>query len=219
VLDDFWRWAKQKEAREKELEKEVKKLKEEMKKEQIEKNVLYENIKKAGGAVSEKMRQKMLQDALSPNYSKPQMDRMLYGKKTHWTSEDITSAISLYGMGSRNYRAARNMRGVFLPSVSCLKRFAANLALKPGPLKEVYFMQILYLFHVMLLILYLKVYIFIKVIQLMGIKSKSMTKLEKVAVVCFDEMKVAQRIEYDRAGDVVIGPCRYVQVYVKPLKN
>ena len=51
-----------------------------------------------------------------------------------------------------------------------------------------------------------------EVIAMMKERGKTMTDMDRLAVICFDERKVNGRVCYDRQMDAVFGPCKQLMV-------
>uniref|UniRef100_Q7M4J6 P element homolog (Lu-P1 element) n=1 Tax=Lucilia cuprina TaxID=7375 RepID=Q7M4J6_LUCCU len=104
-------------------------------------------------------------------------------KKIVWKSPDISSAICLHAAGPRAYNHLK--KGFPLPHVSTLQRWCQKVDVHEGLLKtSLGFMQ----------------------------QATYLSQDEKICVLAFDEMKVAETFEYDCTNDVVRQPAKYVQV-------
>jgi len=124
--------------------------------------------------------------ALNKRFSKPQVDRMLYDKNTHWTYEDYGSAIVLLGLGKKSYNYMRSHYDLPFPCVSSVKRYLSTIRFEPGMLEIV--------------------------INLLEYVGQSMSELERQSALTFDEMHIHQTCCYDATRDQVYGPSRQVQV-------
>lgn len=91
-------------------------------------------------------------------------------KKIRWSSEDISSAISLQCVSPKAYRYLSKKLNFPLPSLSTLCRRTQVMTLRPGFIDDVF--------------------------SVMKGKSKNMTDLEKITIISFDEMYLHNRIEY-----------------------
>jgi len=123
---------------------------------------------------------------MEKRFSKAQIDRILYDKRTSWSSDDFAAAILMLGVSSDGYNYMRNHYEYPLPCVTVVKKHLANLTFEPGMLKQV--------------------------LTLMEYVSSSLTKMEKFIVISYDEMYVDSRCCYDEKQDQVYGPCKQVQV-------
>lgn len=106
-----------------------------------------------------------------------QRKRILTGKQTHWQEEDISMAMSLHSAGSKAYKLLLK-RGVPLPDVRTLKRYAASIHIQPGFLEPV----------------------------LSVLAENTESDLAKYCVLSFDEVKVRQCYEYDASRKRVLRP-------------
>lgn len=104
-------------------------------------------------------------------------------KRIHWNWEDISYGISLHSTGPRAYRKLYN-DNFPLPSVNTLNRWARKLQFREG--------------------------LQTNLIKLM--KEEDLSPIEKICVICFDEMKVKFTYEYDPSNDCIRPPANYVQV-------
>ena len=100
-----------------------------------------------------------LEENFSKLFSKTQIRRLSTRFRAHWSNDDISSAMTLYSAGSREYRLLRK-RGFPLPAPSTLGFFSSLVQIIPGCLKVV----------------------------LPIIQRNLMTPMDGVCVLCFDEM-------------------------------
>ncbi|KAH8346927.1 hypothetical protein KR059_002985, partial [Drosophila kikkawai] len=107
------------------------------------------------------------------------------GKRAVFNAADMSEAICLHTAGPRAYRHLYK-KGFPLPCRSTLYNWLAEVKITPGTLDIV--------------------------IDLMG--NEDMPEVDKLCVLCFDEMKVAAAYEYDSSADVVLEPSNYVQVAI-----
>lgn len=124
--------------------------------------------------------------AMQNNLTPAQIDRLLYNKRTQWSSQDYESAIILLGISSKGYQYTRLHYKYPLPCVSAVKRYLSKIHFEPGELNLVF--------------------------ALMEYLGATLSEIEKFVIVTFDEMYLRKVCAYDPKNDVVIGPCNQVQV-------
>lgn len=110
-------------------------------------------------------------------------------KKTKWCSEDIASAISLRSISPKAYRFVRNSMKIPLPAMSTLKNWARKFDVMPGILNDV--------------------------LAIMKHKAGSLTELERMTVLTFDEFYISNDVAINRKDEEVIGPhktCQFIMV-------
>jgi len=123
----------------------------------------------------EKMRiAKKIEEILRQSFTPGQMKMFMKpgAKKTHWTAEDICAAISLRSVSPKAYRYLRNVRKIPLPALSTLRKWVANFNLEEGILQDV--------------------------LRIMHSKSQGMSALEKITVLCFDEISVSEQVGIEK---------------------
>lgn len=124
-----------------------------------------------------------LKDVLTAN----QIDMALgIKKRVNWSDDDISKAFALRYFSLNCYNYLRTKANYPLPSNNTLLKWSAMLEIKRG--------------------------FFNKVLNIMDICGRSMTELERVCVIEFDEMSVAKTVEYDQKADKVVGPHKNMQV-------
>lgn len=159
---------------------------------QREKQDLAQQIEFAGGAVSEKAKDKIIREALQPYFSKSQVDRLLLKKQTHWSEEDLNNSILLLCLSVRVYQVLRFKYKYPLPSITCVKKYLTNLHCGPG--------------------------LMVPTLKLMEARAASTSKLQKLLVISFDEVKIHSNCCYYAKQDRVLGPYNNAQVvFVRPL--
>jgi len=139
----------------------------------------------------EKMRiAKKIEEILRQSFTPGQMKMFMKpgAKKTHWTAEDICAAISLRSVSPKAYRYLRNVRKIPLPALSTLRKWVANFNLEEGILQDV--------------------------LRIMHSKGQGMSALEKITVLCFDEISVSKQVGIEKRREQVIGPASKCQVMV-----
>lgn len=107
-------------------------------------------------------------------------------KKVTWTSQELSNAFTIRYFSKCCYIYLRKTLKYSLPGISTLQKWASNIDLRHGLLHDVF--------------------------QIMKIGGETMTRIEKVVILSFDEMKVDSLYEYDQKNDEVIGPHSYMQV-------
>lgn len=107
-------------------------------------------------------------------------------KQVKWCSDDISSAMSLHSVSARAYRFIRKTMKVPLPSVSTLRNWAQKFDVTPGILNGV--------------------------LRIMKLKGESMTVLERLTVLSYDEVYISNDIAINRRDEQIIGPHKTTQV-------
>lgn len=133
---------------------------------------------------------KSVQEILSTCFTPGQIKMLLnpMQKKTRWSSEDIASAISLRSVSPKAYRYLKKTRKIPLPGMSTLRRWVGSFKIDEGILDDV--------------------------LLIMKHKGESMTDVEKITVICFDEIHLSNQIAIERRSERVIGPHKKCQVVV-----
>jgi hypothetical protein len=152
-----------------------------------ERELLNEQIEKAGGALNETVREQIVRDALEKYFTKPQLDRLLLQKNTHWTQKDFCDAMMLLCLSARAYRCLREKLSMPFPSISSVQKFLSLLHCVPGLL--------------------------IAVIKLLESQSFSLSPKEKLLAVNFDEVKIAGVACYYQKEDRVFVNMDSAQVF------
>lgn len=107
-------------------------------------------------------------------------------KMTCWSLQDILAAISLKSVSPKANRYLRKTNQIPLLAMSTLRRWIANFNIDEGILKDV--------------------------LLIMKSKSRSMTEMERVTVLCFDEIHLSNLIQIERKKERAIGPYKKCQV-------
>lgn len=105
---------------------------------------------------------------------------------SEWSDDDIASVLTLRSLSPRCYRYLRLQKHWPLPCETTLKESARRFYCEPGILSAV--------------------------LQLMHSKGDSVSPLEKLTVISFDEMFIKKEWSYDKAMDVFYKPYERVQV-------
>lgn len=126
-----------------------------------------------------------LDKSLSKIFTETQIKILKSGKRSEFNSCDISAAICLHKSGPRAYRHLHK-KGFPLPSRPTLYRWLSNVNIKSGTLDVV--------------------------IDLMG--NEQMDEIDKLSVLTFREIKVADAFEYDSAENIVYDPNCYVQLAI-----
>jgi hypothetical protein len=125
-------------------------------------------------------------NAMKKFFTKNQMDLLLKRRKrVNWTSEEAASAFTLRYYSKKSYLYVKSTLQFPLPGLSSLRRWASKLKITNGILTNI-----------------------LKFMQLAG---ESMNDFEKTVVLCFDEVKVKNVLEYDVGNDRILGPHNYMQ--------
>lgn len=104
-------------------------------------------------------------------------------KRPKWSSEDIANAIAIHAAGPRAYRLLLRKQYP-LPAVITLKKWCSKIEVYPG------------IIHPVLDIM----------------KNVDMKQIDKICVLSFDEMKIKEKIVYDKRKDETLKAAKYVQV-------
>lgn len=161
------------------LKKTVKKQKSEITKIHLARMKLNLRVRAAKGADTKIGREKLIRQALDGVLTKAQMDRVLLGKKSHWSPDDIMTSTVLLSHSSRAYRFLREEMKMPLPAISTIKAHVAKLPVETGILKAA--------------------------ILLMSARAKCMSELHRVCSLSFDEMHICGDFVYDSKEDKVLG--------------
>lgn len=122
-------------------------------------------------------------------FSQTQIRAILDNKVVkQWSDEDIAAAFTMRSISAKFYEYLRTVKGIPLPSRSTLNARAKNFPCEPGILKSV--------------------------LALMKAKSDTMTEMEKVAVMSFDEMAIVSEWNYDKGSDTLYKPHKRVLVFM-----
>lgn len=125
-----------------------------------------------------------LMNTMGRIFTKGQLKKMERpSKRMRWSEEDISNAITVHAAGPRSYRLLLK-KGFPFPAVITLKKWCAKIELYPGIINCV-----------------LKI-----------IKKVEMEPFDKICVLSFDEMKVKEKICYDKKKDETLKAAKYVQV-------
>lgn len=109
--------------------------------------------------------------------TKSQLKR-IDGHRVNWKTEDIVRALSVRSIGLKAYETARQSWKIPLPSLSTLRRWAANFSCNEGILQDV--------------------------ISVMKNEAESMKTWQRICAVSFDEMSVASDVVYDKKLDKLV---------------
>lgn len=128
-----------------------------------------------------------VKELFSKQFTQNQLDIIMKKKRVvRWTSRELAHAFSLRCFSEKGYLYLRETLNYPLPRISTLQRWAASVNMRKGLLYEM--------------------------LSFMFIMGESLSALEKVTVLSFDEMKITSLYEYDPEKDEVIGPFSYMQV-------
>ena len=104
-----------------------------------------------------------------------------------WSSEDITSAISLRSLSPKAYRYLREIKKIPLPCETTLQNWCATFNILPGVLKDV--------------------------LDIMKDKGHNLCTTEKLTVLTFDELYVSNKVDLERKEQKIYGPhktCHFI---------
>lgn len=126
-----------------------------------------------------------LEEKLLGIFTKGQIAKLKAGiKRTKWTEEDITQAITLYATSAKLYKLLHRKQFP-LPAVRTLQAWGQKVHITPGLLGPVF--------------------------KLLS-ASTHMTEIDKICVLSFDEAKIRKSYCYDKTSDTTLAPANYVQV-------
>lgn len=152
----------------------------------VEKMKLREAIEAAGGAISVKARDEIVRNALKNVFSPAQLDRILLNKKTHWSPNDYSMAISFLCQSGRAYRFAREVLKIPLPAASTVRAQIAKFPLEEGLARFA--------------------------LDIMKAKGRCMTRLDRLTALTFDEIHISSNMVFDPVTEKVLGPFNKTQV-------
>lgn len=133
-----------------------------------------------------------LKNMLSSVLTSNQVDLILNKKdKVKWTSEEMSTALTLRYLSKATYIFLRDKLNFPLPALATLQRHASTIELKGGIIKDV--------------------------LSFMKVSCAAMKDLYKVSVLQIDEIKVKTLYEYDSIQDELIGP--YSTMYIISAKG
>lgn len=133
-----------------------------------------------------------LKSMLSSVLTSNQVDLILNKKdKVKWTSEEMSTALTLRYLSKATYIFLRDKLNFPLPALATLQRHASTIELKGGIIKDV--------------------------LSFMKVSCAAMKDLYKVSVLQIDEIKVKTLYEYDSIQDELIGP--YSTMYIISAKG
>lgn len=104
-------------------------------------------------------------------------------KRLNWSTEDISNGIAIHAAGPRAYRLLRKKKYP-LPAISTLRHWCGKIKVQPGILQPV--------------------------LDIMA--KSSLTTLNKICVLSFDEMKIKKKYNYNKVHDETLKPVSYAQV-------
>lgn len=118
-------------------------------------------------------------------FTKGQQKRIKNKKRTTWTSEDISKAMTMYSSGPKLYKLLRKKKFP-LPSRSTLNRHACKINIQPGFLEPV----------------------------LSTIAKNADNGLAKYCTISLDEVKTGRSYEYDESRKRVLRPTDYALLFM-----
>ncbi|KAJ4430610.1 hypothetical protein ANN_19198 [Periplaneta americana] len=124
---------------------------------------------------------------LAKVFTPGQIKMLISGKrKQRWEEQDIIPALAQRAISDKLYNHLRSQVGIPLPSVATLQRWTKKLPFSPGILTPV-----------------------LKILKEQGM---SLSEMDKLSVLLFDEMNVNGVICYDHEDDSILGPHRNAQI-------
>jgi len=152
-----------------------------------ERDRLVEQLLNAGQLLSKTAKEEIVREALAKAFTKPQLDRLLNKKKTHWTEDDFGHAAVLFCISARAFNVIRLKLKYPLPSPSAITRYFSHLHCAPGLLTTV--------------------------LRMMEAMSHQLTELERIVNITLDEVKIDRDFVYYARQDRVIGQVSYAHVF------
>jgi len=121
-------------------------------------------------------------DALQLVFTPGQVKKLMFSKdkRIKWSAEDISSAIALRSVSAKAYNYLREVKKIPLPCIQTLRNWNANFDVQPGILKDV--------------------------LKIMHIKGRDLSAIEKLIVICFDEIYISNKIDLERRQQKIYGP-------------
>lgn len=138
---------------------------------------------------SKEQGQRIASDILNTIFTPGQVKRLLKPTLTglHWTTEDISSAMALRSKSGRAYKYFRDVMKIPLPCDTTLRNWSQNFSVKPGILQDV--------------------------MEIMRRKGENLSINDKLTVLTFDEMYIANKVDLERREQKIYGPhksCQFV---------
>ncbi|KAF0289256.1 Transposable element P transposase [Amphibalanus amphitrite] len=132
-------------------------------------------------------------DALVKNgvLSKEQVRQATTGRRVCWSPKDVSKALGLRCISRKAYQFATSALRVPLPSISTLSRRTRAFQIAPGVMDAA--------------------------VAVLEASAQGMTPLERLCVVCFDEMSVNGRYCYDSAADQLMAASKLQVLMVRGL--
>ena len=127
-----------------------------------------------------------LRAALSRVLTDQQISSLCTGRRVCWKEEDIVRSLSLRCLSRKGYRYLREKLNFPLPGLTTLRDWTRGFSTPPG-----------------LLAMSLKT---------MASVRDTLSDLERLVVISFDEMSIDARLCYDSGEDRAYGPCSRVQL-------
>lgn len=127
-----------------------------------------------------------LSKTLNGIFSPTQIQSFQTGKPvTRWTEEDIAKAVTLRSLSPKAYRFIRDKWKIPLPAKSTISRWMSKINIEPGVL--------------------------LPIIRLLKQKCATMSDIERLCAISFDESSVCQEWSYDQGKDTLYEPKQKVQ--------
>lgn len=127
-------------------------------------------------------------------FSESQVRALLSKKRVVWGTEDIASAVALHACSRKAYKFVKYKMHIPLPSEATIKRWASKIQIRPGLQEDV--------------------------LIVLGKLSSTLSPVQRLVCLSFDEVMLSQRAQYDAARDAVVGPNSHAQVVMmRPLQG
>lgn len=125
-------------------------------------------------------------------FTDAQITVLMTGKRVQWSTDDIAAAVALHACSPKAYRFIRSKMKIPLPSEPTIRRWTAKIEVRPG-VQEIIF-------------------------QVLKKLAPTLSEKERLVHLCFDEIHLSKRAQYDPRSDSVIGPHLQAQVVMmRPL--
>ncbi|KAF0296060.1 Transposable element P transposase [Amphibalanus amphitrite] len=111
-------------------------------------------------------------------FSKEQLKRLTTSRRLHWKTNDVATALGLRCVSHKAYCFVREKMMVPLPSLRTLSRWTRGFQVNPGFIEAS--------------------------AAVLDVAVRAMAPLEKLTVVCFDEVALDARFCYDQTADQVL---------------
>lgn len=135
---------------------------------------------------------KEIYKVLESLFTDAQIQVLMTGKRVQWSTDDIAAAVALHACSPKAYRFIRCKMNIPLPSEATIRRWTAKIEVQPGVQEAIF--------------------------QVLKTLAPTLTEKERLVHLCFDEVHLSKRAQYDPRRDSMIGPHSQAQVIMmRPL--